>query len=69
VTVDAVAAATATARTCLDQTLARVYDRTGKVRPGSTGTLTLFTVRLRRSEGAWKVAEVTGRDSACTIPG
>jgi hypothetical protein len=66
VTVTAVSGGGATARTCLDQTLTKVYDRAGRARPGSTGTVTLFTVSLRRSGGTWKVTGVTGRDNACT---
>lgn len=66
VTVDAVSAAAATARTCLDQTLARVYDAAGKIRAGSRGTLTLFTVTLARTGGAWKVTGVTSKDNVCS---
>lgn len=60
-----VTGSTATARTCLDQTLTKVYDKAGRPRAGSAGTLTLFSVSLRQVEGAWKVAGVTGRDNAC----
>lgn len=65
VTGAAVTGSTATARTCLDQTLTKVYDKAGRPRAGSAGTLTLFTVSLRKVEGGWKVAGVTGRDNAC----
>ena len=68
VTAAGVAGSTATARTCLDQTLVRVYDRAGRARPGSSGARTLFTVSLRRDGDAWKVSAVTGRDGACTLP-
>jgi hypothetical protein len=66
VTVAVLSAARATARTCLDQTLTRVYDATGKARAGSAGTLTLFTVTLARTGGAWKVTGVTSKDNACS---
>jgi hypothetical protein len=65
VTVAAVSAAGATVRTCLDQSLTRVYDAAGKIRPGSTGTLTLFTLTLARTGGAWKVTGVTNGDDTC----
>jgi hypothetical protein len=64
-TVASVTGAAAVVRTCLDQTLTKVYDKAGKPRAGSAGTLTLFTVSLREAEGAWQVAGVTGKDNAC----
>jgi hypothetical protein len=66
VTVAAVSGGGATARTCLDQTLTRVYDAAGRPRAGSAGTVTLFTVALRRTGGTWKVTGVRSRDNACT---
>jgi hypothetical protein len=64
----AVTGATATAATCLDQTLVRVYDKTGKARPGSSGSLMRFSVSLQRDAGAWKVTRVSGGDASCTLP-
>jgi hypothetical protein len=59
--------ATAVVRTCLDQTLTRVYDRAGRARAGSAGTLTRFTVSLTRRGAAWQVTGVAGKDNACRI--
>jgi len=67
VTVAAVTGATATAATCLDQTLVRLYDRAGKPRPGSSGSVQQFSVRLERTGGAWKVSTVS-TGSPCTLP-
>jgi hypothetical protein len=67
VTVASVGASTATATTCLDQTLTRLYDRGGTPRPGSRGTKSQFSVTLTRAGGTWKVSNVaTGAD--CTLP-
>jgi hypothetical protein len=67
VTVGAVTGAKATASTCLDQSLVRVYDKAGKPRPGSSGSVQQFTVALVRTGGAWKVSTVS-TGSACTLP-
>jgi hypothetical protein len=68
VTVSAATGAAATAATCLDQSLVRVYDKAGKARPGSSGSVQLFVLSLARTGGAWKVAKVAdGGD--CTLPG
>jgi hypothetical protein len=67
VTVSAATGATATAATCLDQSLVRVYDKAGKARPGSSGSVQQFTVSLQRTGGAWKVARVSDA-GACTLP-
>jgi hypothetical protein len=64
----AVTGAKATAATCLDQTLVRVYDKNGKVRPGSSGSVIRFTVSLERDAGAWKVTQVSSGDAGCTLP-
>jgi hypothetical protein len=69
VTVVAVTGAKATAATCLDQTLVRVYDKSGKARPGSSGSVMRFTVSLERDAGAWKVSQVSSGDAGCTLPG
>ncbi|HEV7657942.1 MAG TPA: hypothetical protein VGP36_24850 [Mycobacteriales bacterium] len=67
-TVVAVKGAKATASTCLDQTLVRVYDRAGKPRPGSSGSKQQFTVSLELEDGSWRVSQVS-TGSACTLPG
>jgi hypothetical protein len=69
VTVATVSGARATAATCLDQSLVRVYDKAGKPRPGSSGSVQLFAVSLERSAGAWKVSQVSNGDTPCTLPG
>jgi hypothetical protein len=68
VSVVAVTGAKATSATCLDQTLVRVYDNSGKVRPGSSGSVMRFTASLERDAGAWKVTQVTSGDANCTLP-
>ncbi len=68
VTVSTATGAAATAATCLDQSLVRVYDRAGKARPGSSGSVQLFVVSLERAGGAWKVAKVADAGD-CTLPG
>jgi hypothetical protein len=68
VTVGSVGASTATAATCLDQTLTRLYDRAGRRRPGSDGTKSQFTVTLTMSGGVWKVSRVTSSGADCTLP-
>ena len=67
VTVSAVTGTRATAATCLDQSLVRVYDRAGKARPGSSGSVQLFVVSLTRVGAAWKVGSVAD-GGACTLP-
>ncbi|HEY6747353.1 MAG TPA: hypothetical protein VI357_16755 [Mycobacteriales bacterium] len=67
VTVSAVSGTRATAATCLDQSLVRVYDRAGRARPGSSGSVQQFSVSLTRTGGAWKVAGVADA-GACTLP-
>jgi hypothetical protein len=69
VTVGSVGASTATATTCLDQTLTRLYDKAGNKRPGSDGTRSQFAVTLTSSGGAWKVSQVTSSSAECTLPG
>jgi hypothetical protein len=68
VTVGSVGASTATATTCLDQTLTRLYDKAGNRRPGSNGTKSQFAVSLARSGGAWKVSQVNTSGAECTLP-
>jgi hypothetical protein len=69
VQVVAVTGAKAITSTCLDQSLVRVYDKAGKVRPGSSGSIQQFTVSLERTGGAWKVSAVeTGTGSTCVLP-
>lgn len=67
VTVSVATGAAATAATCLDQSLVRVYDKAGKARPGSSGPVQQFTVSLERTGGAWKVARVADAGD-CTLP-
>jgi hypothetical protein len=68
VAVGSVGASTATATTCLDQTLTRLYDRAGRKRPGSNGTQSQFAVTLTMSGGAWKVSRVNSSGAECTLP-
>jgi len=68
VTVGSVGASTASATTCLDQTLTRLYDKAGTKRPGSNGTRSQFTVTLMNSGGAWKVSQVKSSGADCTLP-
>jgi len=68
VTVGSVGASTASATTCLDQTLTRLYDKAGTKRPGSNGTKSQFTVTLTNSGGTWKVSQVKSSGADCTLP-
>jgi len=68
VAVGSVSASAATATTCLDQTLTRLYDKAGAKRPGSNGTKSQFTVTLTMSGGAWKVSQVNSSGAECTLP-
>jgi len=68
VTVGTVGASTASATTCLDQTLTRLYDKAGTRRLGSNGTKSQFTVTLTNSGGAWKVSQVKSSGTDCTLP-
>jgi hypothetical protein len=68
VTVGSVSASAATATTCLDQTLTRLYDRAGKQRPGSSGTKSQFSVSLTNSGGVWKVSRVNSNGADCALP-
>ena len=68
VAVGSVGASAATATTCLDQTLTRLYDKAGAKRPGSNGTKSQFTVTLTMSGGAWKVSQVNSSGAECTLP-
>ena len=68
VTVGSVGASTASATTCLDQTLTRLYDKAGTKRPGSNGTRSQFTVTLTNSGGVWKVSQVKSSGADCTLP-
>jgi len=67
VTVGSVGASAATASTCLDQTLTRLYDKAGTKRPGSNGTKSQFTVTLTMSGGGWKVSQVNSSGAECTL--
>jgi hypothetical protein len=68
VVVGQVGGETATATTCLDQTLTRLYDRAGTARPGSSGTRSQFAVTLTRVGGTWKVSNVKNLGADCTLP-
>ena len=68
VTVGPVSGSAATATTCLDQTLTRLYDKAGRKRPGSNGTKSQFAVTLTNSGGVWKVSQVNSSGADCTLP-
>ncbi|HZB49809.1 MAG TPA: hypothetical protein VE547_12020 [Mycobacteriales bacterium] len=68
VTVGEVTGSTADVTTCLDQTLVKVYERSGRARPGSSGGVTPFRLELRKDGGAWKVARASSRSGTCPIP-
>jgi hypothetical protein len=67
-TVRSVRGATAESTTCLDQTFVKVYERSGRVRPGSSGGRDPFVLSLRRDGGAWKVFRASGGSGTCSIP-
>ena len=67
-TVRAVHGSTADVMTCLDQSLVKVYERSGRARPGSQGGVTPFELELRKDGGAWKVARASSRSGTCPIP-
>lgn len=67
-TVRTVRGSTADVITCLDQTLVKVYERSGRARPGSQGGVTPFQLELRRDGGAWKVFRASSRSGTCPIP-
>jgi hypothetical protein len=67
-TVRAVRGTTADVTTCLDQTLVKVYERSGRARPGSQGGVTPFLLELRRDGGAWKVFRASSQSGTCSIP-
>jgi hypothetical protein len=67
-TVQAVNGSTADVMTCLDQSLVKVYERSGRARPGSQGGVTPFELELRKDGGAWKVARASSRSGTCPIP-
>ena len=68
VVVGQVGGSTAAATTCLDQTLTRLYDRSGSPRAGSRGTKSQFAVTLTRVGGTWKVSNVKNLGADCTLP-
>ena len=68
VQVGQVGGSTAAATTCLDQTLTRLYDRSGSPRAGSRGTKSQFAVTLTRAGGTWKVSDVKDSGADCTLP-
>jgi hypothetical protein len=67
-TVRTVRGTTADVATCLDQTLVKVYERSGRARPGSQGGVTPFLLELRRDGGAWKVFRASSQSGTCAIP-
>jgi hypothetical protein len=67
-TVRTVRGTTADVITCLDQTLVKVYERSGRARPGSQGGVTPFLLELRRDGGAWKVFHASSQSGTCPIP-
>lgn len=67
-TVRTVRGSTADVTTCLDQTLVKVYERSGRARPGSQGGVTPFLLKLRRDGGAWKVFSASSQSGTCSIP-
>ena len=67
-TVSTVRGTTADVTTCLDQTLVKVYERSGRARPGSQGGVTPFRLELRRDGGAWKVFRASSQSGTCPIP-
>ncbi len=68
VTVDTVRDSTADVTTCLDQSLVKVYEKSGRARPGSGGGATPFQLELRKDGGSWKVARASSRSGTCPIP-
>jgi hypothetical protein len=64
----AVRGTSAQTTTCLDQTFVKVYESSGRPRPGSSGGPTAFDVRLRRDGGSWKVSSASTRSAPCTVP-
>lgn len=67
-TVRTIRDSTADVITCLDQTLVKVYERSGRARPGSQGGVSPFLLELRQDGGAWKVFRASGRSGTCSIP-
>ena len=67
-TVRTVRDSTADVITCLDQSLVKVYEKSGRARPGSQGGVTAFLVELRKDGGAWKVARASSQSGTCPIP-
>ena len=67
VRVRSVTGSSAVVTTCLDQTVVKVYERSGRARPG-TGRIELFTLQLRNESGAWKVQRAVTAEGSCTIP-
>jgi hypothetical protein len=67
-TVRTVRDSTADVITCLDQTLVKVYERSGRARPGSQGGVSPFLLELRQDGGAWKVFRASGQSGTCPIP-
>ena len=67
-TVRTVRDSTADVITCLDQSLVKVYERSGRARPGSQGGVTPFLLELRKDRGVWKVYRASSRSETCQIP-
>jgi len=67
-TVRTVRDSTADVSICLDQSLVKVYERSGRARPGSQGGVTPFLLELRRDRGAWKVFRASSPSGTCAIP-
>jgi hypothetical protein len=67
-TVGTVRDSTADVTTCLDQSRVKVYERSGRARPGSQGGVTPFLLELRKDGGAWKVYRASSRSGTCPIP-
>lgn len=67
-TVGTVRGSTADVITCLDQTLVKVYEKSGRARPGSGGGATPFQLELRQDGGSWMVARASSRSGTCSIP-
>lgn len=67
VSVRSVTGSSAVVGTCLDQAFVKVYERSGRARPG-TGRIESFTLQLRNESGAWKVQRAVAASGSCTVP-
>jgi hypothetical protein len=67
VSVQSVTGSSALVKTCLDQTFVKVYERSGRARPG-TGRIESFTLTMRNESGAWKVQRAVTASGSCTVP-